>query len=476
MGRYCRRENSFKILSDEELEQIHEASLRVLQEQGLIFEDEKSLALLEEAGCPVDKERMIARFPQSVIEKIIKSVPEEFTIEARHPRHNLLFSGKEIYFSNLAIQKIQDYETGEVRVATLEDVARMASIIDALEDYHTCFEVCPGILADKPAEVAPLWIMVETMRHTEKSVVGSPLYGLPRWVIEIANVVGQKVKSGISSSSPLAYGNAACRAVFEFAGAGFPLSVGSGIASGATGPATLAGSLVLQNAEVLGGIALVQLVKPGLGVFYGTAGMPMDMRTGRLAGGSIERGLLTVASAQLADLYGLPVWSPFPKTTAHSGDEQCGFEKAFQLILGTMAGIAYSASGGGVTDGSLICLEQLIIDHEMYGMMGRLLEGIKVNESTLAVEIINSVGHLPGSYLTQRHTKENWRGENYLTDICDRTPRGSWIKEGSPDIYRRAHEKVKVILNDHQPAPLSDEVEKELSNLLKAAEREILAG
>lgn len=475
MSKFYKRESSFKTLSDEEVQQIHEASLKVLWDKGLIFDDEQSLALLEEAGCHVDRERMIARFPRDVIESVLRSIPGEFTIEARHPKHNLPFSGKEIYFSNLAIQKIQDYETGEVRAARLEDVARMATLIDALENYHACFEVCPGILADKPAEVAPLWIMVETLRHTEKSIVGSPLNGLPRWVVEIANVVGEKVKSGVSSSSPLAYGSAACRAVFEFARAGFPLSVGSGIASGATGPATLAGSLVLQNAEVLAGIALVQLVKPGLGVFYGTAGMPMDMRTGRLAGGSMERGLLTVASAQLAELYRLPVWSPFPKTTAHSADEQCGFEKAFQLILGTLAGIAYSASGGGITDGSLISLEQLIIDHEMYGMMGRLLEGIRVNEDTLAVEIISRVGHLPSSYLTQQHTRKYWRSENYLPDICDRSPRGNWLKEGSPDIRSRAHEKVREILENHRPEPLSDEVERELDDLLKAAERELLA-
>ena len=473
MGIGYRCKNPMKVLTDDEVVRIHEKTLEVLKECGVKFEDAEALKILEGAGCEVDGKSGLVKFPVPILEEAMGKKPDTFYLRGRNPRYDLKFSGDEVYFTNHAAPKIVDWDTGEPKTATLEDVNKMVTLIDALEDYHACFGTAMS-LSDKPAEVFREWVQASIFRHTEKSTIGTALKGCAKWMVEMAAVVGETIMGCSCSSSPLVCGEGMCRAIIEYAGGGHPVSVQGGAAMGATAPVTIAGTLVMQNAEVLAGMVLTQLVNPGIGMFYGSETLPMDMRTGRLATGAVEVGILSAATAQVARYYGTPYMALYPMTDANVPDQQCGYEKATQLVLAVMAGVNYNISGGGVEDEFLLSYEQLVIDNEMYGMMGRLLEGIRVDEETLCLDLIKEVGPIPGTYLNKKHTGYFWEKENYIPRLSSRKSHGKWRKEGGKDIVELAREKVEDILKTHKPAPLSKEADRELGRILKAVEKEKL--
>jgi trimethylamine--corrinoid protein Co-methyltransferase len=473
MGIGYKSKKLMKVLSNNEVERVHEGTLEVLKDCGVRFEDEEALKILGEAGCQVDRDRMMVKFPVKIVEESLKKKPDTFYLKGRNPKYDLKFSGEEVYFTNHACSQIVDWNTGKPKIATLDDVTRMITIIDALENYHACFETA-AILADKPIEVTREWIRAETFRNTEKSATAGSLKGTRKWLIRMAEVVGETMQACTCSSSPLVCGEDMCRAIIEYGRAGHPLSIQSGAAMGATCPATIAGTLVLHNAEVLAGMVLAQLANPGIGMFYGSETMPMDMRTGRLASGAVEVGILTAAIAQMADFYGVPCRAVFPMTDANSPDQQCGYEKAVQLVLMVLAGVNYNISGGGLEDEVLVSFEQLVIDNEMYGMMGRLLEGIKVDEDSLSVNLIKEVGPVPGSFLNKKHTSDFWEKEHYIPRLSARMSYARWERGGAKDIVKVAREKVMEIWKTHKPVPLPEEVDRELAKILEAAAKEKL--
>jgi trimethylamine--corrinoid protein Co-methyltransferase len=471
IGYKCKQ--PLNILTDAEVAQIHEGTLDVLKNCGVKFQDNEALAILGEAGCQIDKNEMLVKFPTKIIEEAMKKKPAFFFLKGRNPKYDLKFSGDEVYFTNHAAPQIIDLDTGEPRIATIKDVDKLVTIIDALEDYHACFTTAMS-LSDKPVQIFREWISAETFRHTEKSTIGTALKGCPKWMIRMAEAVGETLMGATCSSSPLVCGEAQCRAIIEYTRAGHPISVQGGSAMGANAPATIARMLVVQNAEILAGMTLAQIVVPGIGMLYGSESLPMDMRSGRLATGAIEVGIVNTASAQMARYYGLPYMSLFPMTDANSPDQQCGYEKGMQLVLAALSGVNYSISGGGVEDEQFLRFEQLVIDNEMYGMVGRLLDGIKVDKEHLSVDLIKEVGPVPGSYLNKRHTINYWKKENYIPRLSSRISHPKWKEEGSKNITDLAKEKVREILKNHVPVPLAPEVDKELDNILKAVTKEKL--
>jgi len=471
IGYRCKK--PINVLSAREAIRIHEGSLEVLRDCGIKFEHPEALRILEEAGCSVDKEKKLVKFPFRVVEDCLKKVPDNFCLKARNPKYDLKFSGDEVYFVNHAAPQMVDLNTGERRLQRLKDVTQLVTVIDALEDYHGCF--LPAIsLADKPPEVAMQWINAEIFRRTEKSTIGASFGDSPKWVVRMAEVVGEKVEGCSGAVPPMDYSWDMANGVIEYARGGHPVALTGGIVLGATGPVTMAGALVQQNAEILGGIVLTQLISPGLGNFYGIQSIPLDMRTGLLATGAVEAGLLIAATAQMARYYKIPCKSQFPMTDANTPDQQCGYEKAIQLMMCVLGGVNYVISGGGVDDEHIIDFDQLVIDNEMYGMVGRLLDGIKVDVDTLAINLIKEVGPIPGTYLNKKHTQSWWKKENYIPRLSDRVDYNTWKKKGSKDIVQLAHEKVKEILKNHEPVLLPKEVDQELDSILKAAEKEKL--
>jgi trimethylamine--corrinoid protein Co-methyltransferase len=234
---------------------------------------------------------------------------------------------------------------------------------------------------------------------------------------------------------------------------------------------TLAGLLVQQNAEVLSGIVISELTQTGTPVLYGTVSSITDMRTGNIALGAIETGLINVATAQIAKYYGLPSRGTGSVTNSKSPDIQAGIEKALTLFMAAMAGINFIYDAAGLLEASRTAsLEQMAIDNELCGIVSRALRGIEVNEGTMATEVIEQVGP-GGHYLSQKHTQDFFRSEHYLPLIFDRLSWEAWKKAGSRESRAVASQRVKKLLDGHIVKPLDKTIESELESLLDRIRR-----
>jgi trimethylamine--corrinoid protein Co-methyltransferase len=241
---------------------------------------------------------------------------------------------------------------------------------------------------------------------------------------------------------------------------------------GASGPVTLAGSLMLQNAEILAGIVLSQVMNPKTPLSYGPRMPTMDMRTGLSTWGAVEFGLAAAAAVQVGQAYGLEIDTYGPSTDAKVLDEQAGIERAFNAILPALAG-AHIINGAGVLESILsVSMEQLAIDNEMLGMMLRLLRGIHVEEETLARDVIRKVGP-GGNYLANRHTLKHFKAEHFIPELFDRRTRTAWERAGSRTVVTASKENVNRILAEHHVASLDKGVTAQMDAILDDARKKI---
>lgn len=194
-----------QILSESNVAKIHEGTLDILKEYGVKFDDPEALQILDQAGCHVDKRKSIVKFPPKIIEEALKTKPDVFYLKGRNPKYDLKFSGSEVYFTNHGAPQIIDFDSGRPKVASLDDVRKIVTIIDALEDYHACFTTAMN-LSDKPVGMLREWIAAQAYRYTEKSTIGTSLKGCPKWMIRMAEAVGVTLMGATCTSSPLVCG------------------------------------------------------------------------------------------------------------------------------------------------------------------------------------------------------------------------------------------------------------------------------
>jgi trimethylamine--corrinoid protein Co-methyltransferase len=254
-----------------------------------------------------------------------------------------------------------------------------------------------------------------------------------------------------------------------FAKYGLPIDVTSEPQAGATSPVTLAGLLAQQTADVISGITIIQLANPGNPVWYGTCGSIMDLRLGRIAIGAVEMGLINVASAQIAHYYDIPCRGTAAATDSKLLDIQAGFEKAIVLTMAVMGGVNKIFYPGTMEGALTVSKESLVMDDEIISGLYRVADGVDVNETTLATDVIHKVGP-GGHFLGQRHTMQFVEGEHFLPTLADRRTRDVWAQAGSKSMAQAAHERVKQILAEHIVEPLDSGVEAELERIVRKVE------
>jgi len=469
-----------KILTSDELYEVHLATLEILERVGVKVSEQKALRLLEEAGADIDVKEKIAKIPRYLVEEAIEKAPSGFTLFGRDPKYKLRFQDRRVYFS-MGGQSVNvlDLETGKQRASTLKDCENFYRLADALENvHHTTIVVRPRDIPDSVAHVHELFA---GLRNTTKTLDGET-YGQAVALdsIRMASVVAggeEELKKrplllGFHNPiSPLQHSEKLTEALMTYAKYNQPVIVAPEAQAGATAPVTLAGLLAQQNAEVLSGIVIAELVNPSAPVLYGTVSTIMDMKTGNLAYGAIEAGLINVATAQLAHHYGLPSRGTGSGTESKIPDIQAGFEKAMTLMMAALAGINFIFNAAGTLESTLTAsYQQAVIDNEICGMVSRALRGIAISDETLAIDVIENVGP-GGQYLNQRHTLKYLEKEHYLPIIINRQKREKWERAGSKDLREVAREEAKRILKEHQPEALDRSVEENLKNIIKEVEK-----
>ncbi len=463
--------NPYKIISDTTVNQIHESTLQVLAEIGIQFADTTALRFMADHGCHVDFEGQLVKFPPDLVQNCVDKCPSEFTLHARNAQFDITFNATSVHFSAGSGMTVLDINTMQRRPGALQDVIEAAILCDALPNMAG---VNPGLgeVADRPNETNLEWLYATAIRHSEKVPSVAVMNDSEKWGIRMALAAGEDIIVTVNSASPLGWTAEQIEGARRAATAGLPVGLQSMASPGVTAPATLAGTAVAMNAEILAMAVYIQLLKPGTGLMYSCFTIPLDMRSAMLASGSMELGLLTVISAQLSKFYGMGSIVYLPMTDAKLPDQQAGYEKAMQWLLAGMAGINLIWGAGMVDGHSLWSNAQLLIDAEMCGMVARCLDGIQINDDTLGFEVIQEVGHFPGSFLATDHTLDWWRGERYLPLVSQRDSFEGWAEKGRKDILKLADEKARSLLASHEVRPLPVEVDREIDDLLQAAAEE----
>jgi trimethylamine--corrinoid protein Co-methyltransferase len=459
---------SYKPLSENDIAQIHDTSMRVFEEVGFQVNSEKALAFFKDAGAEVHGR--IVRLPRDIVMELVSRAPSEVTLYGRHPEHHITLGGTRVYAGTggTALHVI-DMASWERRRATLHDLKQIAKLVDGLENIH--FFLLPTYPNDVSVESVDVNRFFAGLDNTSKHIMGGvyTLEGIKQ-VIRLAEIIAGSdeqlrkepiISMIICAISPLKVDRNYGDMIVAIAEAGIPIVVPAEPLCGATSPVTLAGNLVIQNADSLTGVCLTQLVNPGTPVIYGSVATTADPHDLKYISGSIEMGLLNAAAAQLAQSYRLPYYATAGMSDAKVIDAQCGYESALTNLLCALAGANFIHDAAGLLDFALsVSYEKYVVDNEIIGMIMRAVEGIRVDEEALAFDVIKQVGPA-GHFVAARHTRKYMRTEHYQPTLSERDNVEDWQAKGKKDTAERARERVEEILS----APgyrLPDEVKQRI--------------
>jgi len=469
-----------EVLSEENLQRIHEASMAILSRTGIAVYEGQALKQLEDAGADVDLGKSRARLPERLITDSIEKAPSRFVLAARDNRRSIELGSGSTHFTNSATGiKVLDHETGKVRQSVLADIRQFARVADALENI--AFYGPTVVAHDAEGKLHFLKETVAAIENTTKHVTHE-CHGtkMTRRFISIAHTVAggedafrrsPVVSMGGCPVSPLQFDKANTEAMVEAAKAGMPYDVLSMAMGGGTAPVTLAGELALINAEVLAGIAICQLFAPGCPVIYGSVASVMDMRTGILALGAPERALINVAVVQLAQHYQIPSLVGGISTDAKVPGDQAMFEKTMTGLPPVLAGCDIVFGPAVLSSATTYSLEQLVVDDEVASALLRIKRGIDVDDESLALSLVDKIGP-GGGFIGTRHTLEHTKKDIWRPVLSDRNIYDNWLKLGAKDMHARAKERVAGILKDHDVPPLEKEQKRDIDRILQDAKND----
>ena len=469
---FTRNFKPLEILTEEQVEAIHRGTLEVLWVTGVRVEHERALKLFESNGCKVDYDDMRVRIPPALVEECIRKAPSSFHAEARDYEKSLMLGDNNLYFGGAPGLQSVDLDTWEPRVATRKENYDSVTVLDALPNVHF---LCPYTPYFGFEGVPPCMAMLESqaarMRNSTKCVCVGFSNDSEAFAIKMAQALGIEIMGTCAAAPPLAMYRDAAESAFRFAEAGFPLRILSGQVMGGTAPATIAGGVITNNAEVITGLVLAQLIRPGMRVLVKDFSHPMNMSTGAPGFGSIVACLHNAASNQIFRKYGVPIDNATCYPNSKMPDYQCGYEKTLRVLVAGLSGANLLLLHGSVHGELTYHSVQAILDDDLAGMVGRFMEGIEVNDETLAIDLIEKVGPIPGYFLNKEHTRKWWKLEQFIPKAADSLTYPEWMNTGKKSCLDYAKERMEEILTTHKPIPLTPSQEEDLERILEEARK-----
>lgn len=475
------RLQNFKVLSDQEIVQIHEASIDILENTGVMIHSKRALDLLNSRGANVDYDKKLVKISGKMVESCLRTIPKTIDLYDRNGNKYLtLGDGVPKCASGHNAIFIIDAETNERRNSTVKDVENFALISDKLEDIDIVG--VPVMPQDVTPQATLLYAVKALYENTTKPLFFSTeSSAVNRSIIEMMKVIagGKSISecpsaiSQLSSTSPLLWEPGAVDALIDVATEGVPLTILPEPMTGVSAPYTVAGLLTMHNAEVLSGVVISQLVRPGSPVIYGSSWTTFDMRVSTAIIGSPETSMLRIAGCQMARYYNMPSHTTAPNSDSNAHDEQNSWEKTISNMCAICAGNDLIMNSGMFATGLTISLEQLVLDDEINGIIRRLHRGIEVNANTIGVQVINSVGP-KGSFLTEEHTLEFLEsGEFREVKVSNINNYDNWLAEGAPLVEQTANKIVKEYLKAGNNKVLENNIIGKLDRVIKGFESNI---
>jgi trimethylamine---corrinoid protein Co-methyltransferase len=467
---------SLNLFTPQDIQRIHTATLDVIENVGVRFPSKRALDIWEAHGAAVDHEKMVVKAPGQLIEEALKKAPPDYSLAARNPEQDLPLDGNHVFVGTDGCGvEVLDIHTGDRRRSCLNDVAEIARVADALEEV--AFHWVAVSAQDYPENTRSLHELRAIWENSTKHVQTESITkeNEARLAVEMAAAIAggrealrQRPLLSIMqcTAPPLGQDGGSLDAALVGAEAGLPVGFMSMASCLTTGPATLAGNLVVGNAEVISATALIQLAYPGAPVFYAAAQTASDLRSGAYTGGGPEDFLLGAAGNLLSDFYNIPLSMGSFATGAKEPDWQAGIENSLSTFMASIV-MSDMLLGVGLLHGSRIwSYEQMLMDCEIFNIVAKTLQGILVDDETLALDAIKAVGP-GGNFLTQKHTRKHMR-ELFLPQFLDRRPYNAW-EEKKDGAREWALTKARQILAEHQPEPLDPALSRELGRIITSA-------
>jgi trimethylamine--corrinoid protein Co-methyltransferase len=465
---------SFRVLTTEQCERIVQAALAVLEETGAAFLDPQAADILLKAGCRAEGPRV--RIPAGVVRQALASAPQQFTLFSRGGEPSLTVAPGRAHFGpGPTCPYFIDPASGARRPFVKNDARLAARVCDALEQIDYVMSL--GSISDVPPEQADVHEFDAMVRETTKPIMSWSFTrdSLARIHAMCAAVKGSEEAFArepfmifyAEPTSPLEHSPEALRKLLYCAERGIPLVYSPCPIGGATAPATLAGILVQDLAETLGGVVLSQLIRPGTPLVVGGVVSILDMRTTILSYGAPELSLLSAAATEVARHLRLPMFSTAGCTDAKTLDQQAAIESTLSIVCAALSGADFVHDVGFSESAMTGSLELLVMGDEIISMARHVARGLRVTDETLAVEVIGRAAG-DGSFLDLEHTRNNFRREFWFPGLLDRSRWGEWRAAGGRTLGDRVRDKVRRLIAEHRAPPLSADVTARLDGIMAA--------
>ena len=467
-----------QFLSDQEVKIIHNQAVQILNEIGMRLPHEEALELMSQNGAEIVDGDLV-RFPNRLVQTAIEALPKrkDVTLYGRDPKHDITFQTHEpaLVCMTMAVSVI-DPHTRQKRSATNEDLAALTRLADQLENIR----VNGGLVTPQevPGEFNDWYTWATTIKNTTKHITGGMLGA--RCVQDAAKMgalaLGSEsrfrerpfISGWVLTLPPLGIDSESLEALMEMSRWKIPVMLSSGPILGTSSPVTLAGTIAQAHAEILGCITISQLTNPGAPIVYTSFARGMDMKSGNISMACPEFGILKVALAQMGKYLDLPIRMPSMLRDAKVLDAQAGFETG---MIGTVTGLIADLMDGMQLDMDLVVdFPDLVFCDDCMAGIRRMARELEVNKDSMALEAIKDVGP-GGTFLSHPQTYDNFRKELWIPKLIERRTWELWEKEGSLDIFKVAEKKVFEMLAEKPAALLSTEVEKQIDEVVRMAQK-----
>jgi trimethylamine---corrinoid protein Co-methyltransferase len=460
------------LLSREQCETIHRASLEILRRTGVRIYHAGALELLAGTDALITDGNLVC-FPPGMVEWALQQAPSRVALCRRGSDRVLApLEGRQVSFGTGSdCPNYLDPQTGERRPFTAADLVDAVHLVDALPELSFCMSM--GIPADLGGKVYRSQFAL-MLQHTVKPVV---FVCDDRADCAAIAAMAAAAAGGMDAlrlhptlllysepSTPLKHSETATGKLLFMAEQSLPIVHSPAPMMGGTAPVTLAAGLALGNAEVLSSLVLHQLKHPGAPFVYGSGLHHMDMKTTISVYGAPEFQLARVAVAEMGRFYGLPTWGYAGHSDSCVMDEQAAADAAVSVLVALLAGNNLVHDVGYLEAGLTTSPEMIVFTAEMISMMRRFMDGLALDSESLALEVIHQAGP-GGDFLTARHTLKHFR-EMWQPSLFDRRRSEEWVAAGSPRLGDRLRERTVALVREHRPEPLPEPVQAEVDYIL----------
>ena len=469
------------VIDEKAIQDIQVATLDLLQRTGLKVDSQAIQDAMEKHGCKIDREAGTIHFPKELVEKAIAIAPKKFILGGLDPANDMLLGeGKQYLATDGQGVYIRDLETGLRRSSNMKDLVDLAVVSNQIDSINMFWPSISGL--GVPDEVRTLQELTEVYRVLGKhfqSDVYTPAH-VPFFLEALETILGSKEKIRersifsvvCCSVSPLSYEPEMLEATIELTSYGIPVVLLPMPITGATSPASLFSTILLNNVEVIGGLTILQTLSPGARVIYGSAPSILDMKSALFAVGAPEEGLLNAACVQIGKSYGLPTFGSTMATDAKEPGIQAAMEKSVAGLTVWLAEPDVLCGIGLLETCQCLSFEQLLIDDEIFGYIRRTQQGIRTDSEYLFTELIAEFGS-GAEFLTHESTLAMLKkGEFYMPKLANRQAYDIWLESPQKDILHFANCKVREMLGN-RPEYFDQAVADQLRDIVDRADKAI---